>query len=234
LAVCARLDICTVRANFSNAMNHPPSAAGFRSSAARVHRRRSRDGAFTMMELLVVLAILGLLAGLAISNVSGIFGGAQVSTAQIFVKESMKAPLFTYSLHMGGFPSTAEGLPALIAPPGEKSDRWHGPYITESKVPSIRGASPTNTPSPAPTINRATTSGRRAPTSRAEPTTTSATGRLRRQALRRNSPLRRMRELLRAASVPRCLTPDGLAAAAPSRCSSCCLRWRSSRCWAAC
>lgn len=88
-----------------------------------------------MMELLVVLAILGLLAGLAISNVSGIFGGAQVSTAQIFVKESMKAPLFTYSLHMGGFPSTAEGLPALIAPPGDKADRWHGPYITESKVP---------------------------------------------------------------------------------------------------
>ena len=88
-----------------------------------------------MMELLVVLAILGLLAGLAISNVSGIFGGAQDSTAKIFVKESMKAPLFTYSLHMGGFPSTAEGLQALITAPGDKADRWHGPYITENKVP---------------------------------------------------------------------------------------------------
>lgn len=91
--------------------------------------------AFTMMELLVVLAILGLLAGLAITNVSGIFGGAQQSTAQIFVKESMKSPLFTYSLHMGGFPSTAEGLQALITAPGDKADRWHGPYVTDSKIP---------------------------------------------------------------------------------------------------
>lgn len=108
------------------------------SAVPAIRRRslaRSARRGFTMMELLVVLAILGLLAGLAISNVSGIFGGAQVSTAQIFVKESMKAPLFTYSLHMGGFPSTAEGLQTLITPPADKADRWHGPYITENKVP---------------------------------------------------------------------------------------------------
>jgi general secretion pathway protein G len=96
---------------------------------------RSTVRGFTMMELLVVLAILGLLAGLAISNVTGIFSGAQDSTAKIFVKESMKSPLFTYSLHMGGFPSTAEGLQALIVAPADKADRWHGPYITETKVP---------------------------------------------------------------------------------------------------
>ena len=88
-----------------------------------------------MMELLVVLAILGLLAGLAISNVTGIFSGAQVSTAQIFVKETMKTPLFTYSLNNSGFPSTADGLQALIAAPADKSGTWHGPYITETKVP---------------------------------------------------------------------------------------------------
>src|SRR3982751_3038560 len=84
---------------------------------------RSTVRGFTMMELLVVLAILGLLAGLAISNVTGIFSGAQDSTAKIFVKESMKSPLFTYSLHMGGFPSTAEGLQALIVAPADKADR---------------------------------------------------------------------------------------------------------------
>ena len=113
-------------------MKIPPSAV--RPLRAR-SLARSAVRAFTMMELLVVLAILGLLAGLAISNVSGIFGGAQQSTAQIFVKESMKSPLFTYSLHMGGFPSTAEGLGALISAPGDKADRWHGPYITENKIP---------------------------------------------------------------------------------------------------
>ncbi|HUR58123.1 MAG TPA: type II secretion system major pseudopilin GspG [Opitutaceae bacterium] len=91
--------------------------------------------AFTMMELLVVLAILALLAGLAISNVGGIFGGAQITAAQLFVKESVKSPLFTYQMHMGEYPSTADGLQALITAPSSRADRWHGPYITDGKVP---------------------------------------------------------------------------------------------------
>lgn len=98
-------------------------------------RRALRRG-FTMMELLVVLAILGLLAGLAISNVGQIFGGAQAGTAELFVKETLKAPLFTYRMHMGDYPSTSDGLQALIDRPGNsKASQWHGPYITESKVP---------------------------------------------------------------------------------------------------
>ena len=106
-------------------------------SAARALRRGDfRRAAFTMMELLVVLAILALLAGLAISNIHGIFGGAQTSTAELFVKESLKAPLFTYRMHMNDFPSTAEGLQALITPPSSRADKWHGPYITETKVPT--------------------------------------------------------------------------------------------------
>lgn len=96
--------------------------------------RRAALRAFTMMELLVVLAILGLLAGLAISNVTGIFGGAQAQTAQLFVKESVKTALFTYRMTMGDYPSTADGLQALSTPPGAKADRWRGPYI-EGKLP---------------------------------------------------------------------------------------------------
>lgn len=103
------------------------------SSRRFTHRAASRG--FTMMELLVVLAILGLLAGLAISNVTGIFGGAQASTAQLFVKESMKTSLFTYRMTMGDYPSTADGLQALITAPGSKADRWRGPYIEGGKIP---------------------------------------------------------------------------------------------------
>ena len=88
-----------------------------------------------MMELLVVLAILALLAGLAISNVTGIFGGAQTQTAEIFVKQTLQTPLFTYRMHMHDYPSTAEGLQALITAPSGKDANWHGPYITESQVP---------------------------------------------------------------------------------------------------
>lgn len=97
-------------------------------------RRAARRG-FTLLEILVVLAIIGLLAGLAITNVDKIFGGAQVSTVQLFVRESMKTSLTTYRIHMGDYPSTSDGLQALVTRPGTKSDRWFGPYIDGGKIP---------------------------------------------------------------------------------------------------
>ncbi len=73
--------------------------------------------AFTLLEILVVLAIIGLLAGLAITNVDKIFGGAQASTVNIFVRESMKTPLTSYRIHLGDYPSTSDGLQALLTRP---------------------------------------------------------------------------------------------------------------------
>jgi general secretion pathway protein G len=109
----------------------PPSRPFARS--ARI-RRKARRG-FTLLEILVVLAIIGLLAGLAITNVDKIFGGAQISTVQIFVKESMKTSLTSYRIHLGDYPSTSDGLQALITRPGNKGDKWFGPYIEGGKIP---------------------------------------------------------------------------------------------------
>ena len=91
---------------------------------------RSRR-AFTLLEILVVLAILGLLATLAISNLDTLFGGARTDAAEMFVKQSLRVPLQSYSMHMGSYPSTADGLQALLAPPANKGDRWRGPYVKE-------------------------------------------------------------------------------------------------------
>jgi general secretion pathway protein G len=93
-------------------------------------RRRAR-AAFTLLEIMVVLAIIGLLAGLAITNVDKIFGGAKISTAQIFVRQSMKTALTTYRITVGDYPSTEEGLQALFTAPANKADRWRGPYVAE-------------------------------------------------------------------------------------------------------
>src|SRR3954471_18177362 len=92
-------------------------------------RRTRHSAAFTLLEILVVLAIIGLLAGLAITNVDKIFGGAQTSTVRLQVRDSMRTPLTSYRIHMGDYPSTAEGLQALLTPPSNKADKWHGPYL---------------------------------------------------------------------------------------------------------
>ena len=83
-----------------------------------------------------MLAIIGLLFGLAVTNVGKIFGGSQQDVAKLFVTQSMQAPLEVYKIHMGDYPSTAEGLQALVTAPANKTDRWRGPYLQDNKLPT--------------------------------------------------------------------------------------------------
>lgn len=96
--------------------------------------RRSRTArllGFTLLEILVVLAILGLLVGLAVSNTDKIFGQSQETVARIFVRDSLKSSLVQYRIHNGDYPSTTEGLGALVKSPSGR-DRWNGPYVEVS------------------------------------------------------------------------------------------------------
>lgn len=92
-------------------------------------RPRSRHAAFTLLEILVVLAIIGLLAGLAISNSDKIFGSSQEAVAKIFVRDSLRTSLVRYKIELGDYPSTAEGMNALLVAPANKGASWRGPYI---------------------------------------------------------------------------------------------------------
>lgn len=98
----------------------------------------NRLSAFTLLEILVTLAIIGLLAGLAISNSDKIFGQSQEAVARVFVRDSLKVALVRYRMDLGDYPTTNEGIAALIAAPNGKSDRWRGPYIESpgGKVPN--------------------------------------------------------------------------------------------------
>lgn len=84
-----------------------------------------------------MLAILGLLVSLAITGLGTIFGESKNKVAEIFVRQTLKTPLTAYRIALGDYPSTAEGLSALIVAPEGKADRWRGPYVdvTGSKMP---------------------------------------------------------------------------------------------------
>ncbi len=103
-----------------------------------VRARRSASSAlraFTILEMIVVIAIIGLLVGLTVTNLEKLFGDSKVDLAGVFVRSSIKVPLQQFSMHMGNYPSTAEGLQALITAPASKADRWRGPYLLENKIP---------------------------------------------------------------------------------------------------
>ena len=98
-------------------------------------QRRTQRGAesgFTLMELLVVLAILGLLMSLVGPRVLNQLGGAKTKTAAIQIKDLEQA-LEMYKLDVGRFPSGSEGLAALNSKPGNATG-WNGPYL-KSDVP---------------------------------------------------------------------------------------------------
>jgi len=89
----------------------------------------------TLVEILVVIALIAVVGGIAIVQVGGVLEGGNQDAAKSFVTSSLKTPLTQYRIHMGRYPSTAEGLQALITAPGGDSGRWRGPYIDTGKVP---------------------------------------------------------------------------------------------------
>ncbi len=98
-------------------------------SITRSVRRATPRAGFTLLEILVVLAIIGLLVGLVVSNTDKIFGQSQEAVVKIFVRDSLKTPLVRYRIDMGDYPSTAEGIAALLSAPSNGAERWRGPYL---------------------------------------------------------------------------------------------------------
>ena len=109
------------------------------------HPRRAITG-FTLVELLVVLAILGLLAGLVGPRILGQLGGAKSKTAAVQIKDLEQASEL-FKLDVGRFPNNEEGLEALVTRPGSVGG-WKGPYLKKATIPKDPWGNPYHYESP--------------------------------------------------------------------------------------
>ena len=91
---------------------------------------RTVAGGFTLLELLVVMVIIGLLAGFVAPRYFGQIGKSEVKVARAQL-DALEKALDQYRLDTGRYPSTEQGLGALVERPGDEA-KWAGPYLRKS------------------------------------------------------------------------------------------------------
>jgi len=97
------------------------------------YNAKQQQTGFTLLELLVVLGIIAMLAGIVGPQVMKHMGESKTKAAKVQI-EDLSASLDMYKLDLGRYPTTEEGLNALVESP-DSSKPWNGPYLKKSKVP---------------------------------------------------------------------------------------------------
>ena len=98
--------------------------------ADNLTRRRARLQGFTLLELLVVMVIIGMLAGFVGPKFFAQIGKSASKTAKAQI-DALEKSLDQYRLDTGGYPTTEQGLVSLNERPSN-APKWQGPYLKKA------------------------------------------------------------------------------------------------------
>ena len=92
--------------------------------------------AFTLIELMIVVIIIAALAAMIVPRLSGRADQAKVTVAQSDISANIATALKLYQLDNGSFPTTEQGLAALLDKPASEpaANNWNGPYLEKLPV----------------------------------------------------------------------------------------------------
>lgn len=112
-------------------LSRPQHTTGDKGKTALAHRN---DAGYSLLEILVVMAIIGTLMSLVAPRLLGNVDKSKVIAAKAQAR-SLRLALDSYKLDTGRYPNLQEGLQALITAPQNETNGWFGPYMDVTELP---------------------------------------------------------------------------------------------------
>jgi general secretion pathway protein G len=96
-----------------------------------------RKKAFTLIEIMLVVIIIGVLAAMVVPNISGRSEQSRRTAARTDIDANISTALDLYRMDTGRYPSTDQGLLSLVAAPAASAavPNWSGPYLKKKRLP---------------------------------------------------------------------------------------------------
>ncbi|MHC4442379.1 MAG: type II secretion system major pseudopilin GspG [Planctomycetota bacterium] len=99
----------------------------------QVQNHKQKHNAFTLIEFLVVVTIIGILATLIVPRFFGKVAGAKQAVAKQKIAV-LELKVLEFQTDCGRYPTNEEGLYALLEPPADVQEKWKGPYVKEKDI----------------------------------------------------------------------------------------------------